>query len=368
MEMVGPLPYVLGALAHHAFTIVPIHVIEKFGKDWTLPANMVCNGAFILQDWKPQQNLTCIPNPKYWDKDKVRLAKVIFYPSDDLNTVHKMYLNGELDWANTVPLDQIEAVQSRPDFQTAPSLITYYYIFNQKKPPFGDVKVRKALSMAVNRKDLTKKITKAGQIPTAAIVPPMPGYPKVAGNMDNIELAKKLLAEAGFPGGKGFPKFELLYNSSESHKKIAEYVQQQWKENLGIECTLANQEWKTYLANRNAGQFEVVRAGWAGDYLDPNTFLELFKSLATTTGLPQWACGGCLNAEYDKLVDQAGTEMNAKKRMALMAKAEEILVTKDQAIAPFYHYVTLNMIDTKKWGGWYTNTLDVHPMKDVFLK
>lgn len=368
MELVGPLPYVLGALEHPAFSLVPMHVVEKFGKDWTLPGNMVSNGPFILESWKPQDKLTVVPNPKYWDKDKVKLTRIIYYPIDDNNTAHKMFLNGELDWTDTIPLDQIEAALARDDSYNAPYLGTYYYVFQNERKPFNDPKVRKALSMAINRKELTKKVSKAGEIATNAMVPPMAGYTNVTGNKEDVERAKKLLAEAGFPGGKGFPKFELVYNTNEAHKKIGEYIQQQWKENLGIECNLANQEWKTYLANKNAGNFDVVRAGWIGDYQDPNTFLDMFVTGGGMNG------GKYSNKEYDALIKQAaegldkkGKLMKPAERMALLSKAEDIFITQDQGIMPIYHYVTKGMI-SKKVVGWYTNVMNLHPLKEVSIK
>ncbi|RPI79796.1 MAG: peptide ABC transporter substrate-binding protein [Desulfobacteraceae bacterium] len=368
MEMVGPLPYVLGALEHPAFSLIPMHAVEKYGKDWTLPGNMVSNGPFMLESWRPQDKLTLVPNPKYWDKDKVKLARIIYYPIDDNNTAHKMFLNNELDWTDIIPRDQIEAALERDDSYNSPYLGTYYYVFQNEKKPFNDPRVRKALTMAVNRKDLTKKVTKAGEIPTYVIVPPMAGYKNILGNKEDLERAKKLLAEAGFPGGKGFPKFEIIYNTSESHKKIGEYIQQQWKENLGIECTLANQEWKTYLSNLNAGNFEVIRRGWIGDYQDPNTFLDQFITGGGMNG------GKYSNPEYDKLIKQAasGMDKNGKllkpaDRMALLAKAEDIFITQDQGIMPIYHYTNLGMIN-KKVVGWYTNIVNLHPLKEVYIK
>ncbi len=362
MNLVGPLPYVLGALEHYSFAIVPLHVIEKHGKNWTKPGNFVSNGPFKLESWEPQSKLTVVPNPEYWDKGAVSLERVTYLPIEDENTAHNVYLNGESDWVTDVPVDQLEDAELRDDYHVSPYLGTYYYVINVKEKPFDNVKVRKALSMALNRDDLVTKVMKAGEIATGAMVPDMSGYKQIKGNIGNIEMAQKLMAEAGYPGGKGFPEFTILYNTSENHKKVGEYVQQQWAENLGVNIKLMNQEWKTYLATRREHQFQVARAGWIGDYQDPNTFLDMFMTGGAMNG------GQFANAEYDKLIKKAATMAAGPERMATMQAAEKIFIENEQAVIPFFHYVSKNMIDLSKWGGWYSNTMDWHPMKDVHLK
>ena len=361
-DLVGPLPYVLGALAHYSFGIAPLHAIEKHGADWTKPENFVSNGPFIVEKWEPQSKLTCIPNPKYWDKDAVSLAKVTYLPIDDENTAHNVYLNGEADWNTSVPIDQIENAELRDDFQVGPYLGTYYYTINVKEKPFDDVRVRKALSMAMDREALVTKVTKAGEIATGNMVPDMAGYTVINGARKNIAEAQKLLAEAGYPGGKGFPEFTVLYNTNENHKKIAEYIQSQWAENLGVSIKLMNQEWKTYLASRRQHQFQVARAGWIGDYQDPNTFLDMFMTGGAMNG------GQYANAEFDALVKKAATMADGKARMDTLRKAEQIFIEQDQGVIPIYHYVSKGMIDLNKWGGWHWNVMDYHPMKDVYMK
>jgi len=362
MDLVGPLPYVIGALAHYSFAIVPMHAIEKHGTAWTNPENFVGNGPFVLEQWVPQDKITVVPNDKYWDADAVKLDKVVYLPIEDLSTAHNMYLNGEIDWDTNAPQDQIEQIQFRDDYHATPQLGTYYYVFQNEKKPFDDPRVRRALAMGFNRKNLVEKITKAGQIPAYSMVPDMAGYPAIADNYEDVEEAKKLLAEAGFPGGEGFPPFEILYNTSEAHKKIAEYIQSEWKNNLGIEVSLLNQEWKTYLNTRTQGDFQVARAGWIGDYQDPNTFLDMFISGAAMNG------GRYSNAKYDELIRKAATMEDGPARKAVLAEAETTFIKEDMGIMPIYYYVTINMIDLNKWGGFHHNVLDTHPMKDIYLK
>ncbi|HDQ14462.1 MAG TPA: peptide ABC transporter substrate-binding protein [Sediminispirochaeta sp.] len=362
LELVGPLPYVLGALPHYSFAVVPMHAIEKYGKEWTSPANFVGNGPFTLETWQPQQQITVVPNETYWDAETVSLDRITFLPIDDNNTGYNMFLNDEADWMTTVPLDQMDQAKMRDDYHNAPYLGTYYYTIQTEKDPFDDARVRKALAMAFDRETLVENITKGGQIPAYSMVPDMAGYPGIEGNKMDVERAQELLAEAGYPGGEGFPTFEILYNTSESHKKIAEYIQEQWRDNLGIDCELINQEWSTYLASRRAGDFQIARAGWIGDYQDPNTFLDMFVTGGAMNG------GRYSNAEYDRLINEAARMPAGEKRFEALQKAEEIFITQDQGVIPVYFYTTNNMIDLSEWGGWYVNTMDYHPLKYVYKK
>jgi len=367
MNLLGPLPYALDALAHYSFAIVPQHAIEKYGNAWTDPKHFVGNGPYVLSEHIAQSSLTCVKNDKYWDKDNVKLDKVVFYASDNDTTNFNMYLNGEIDWATNVPLDQIKTASMRSDFQTAPQLSTYYYVFQCEKSPTNNVNVRKALALAVDRQALVDGVTKAGQVPAWGIVTPMSGYealefPNADDHKADIAQAQKLLADAGYPNGTGFPTVTILYNTSEAHKKVAEFIQQEWKNNLGINVVLENQEWQTYLANRNNGNFQIARAGWVGDYQDPNTFLDMFITGGGMNG------GKYANDTYDVLINEAARMPAGEERFGVLKTAEDIMINQDQALMPLYYYVTTNMIDTNKWGGWHTNTMDIHPVKNVYHK
>ena len=362
MELVGPLPYVLDALAHYSFAVVPLHAIEKYGTEWTNVENFVGNGPFKLEEWEPQEKLSCVPNEKYWDKKAVRLERVTYLPVDDNNTAYNMFLSNEADWATQIPLDMIDSAKLRDDYQNAPYLGTYYYVLQNEKPVFDNVLVRKALSMSLNREKLVNEVTKGGEFPTFKMVPDMTGYPSIDGTGYDVEKAKELLAEAGYPDGEGFPKFTILYNTNEAHKKIAEFIQQEWKENLGIDCDLENQEWKTYLATARAGDFQVERAGWIGDYQDPNTFLDMFVTGGAMNG------GRYSNPEYDELIEKASRMEPGEERFKTLQKAERLFIEEDQGVIPIYHYTTKQAIDTSKWGDWYTNVMDWHPTKGIYKK
>ncbi|MBP7263027.1 MAG: peptide ABC transporter substrate-binding protein [Spirochaetia bacterium] len=363
VDLLGPMPYAVDMMAHYAFAILPMHVIAEKGTEWIKPENMVSNGAFVLQEWKPQESLTVVKNTKYWDAKNVKLSKITFLPIEDQLTAYNKFKAGEIDWASGVPLDLIDEVKLRPDYQGNPQVATYYYIFNMTREPFTDVRVRKALTMALDMQELVDKVLKGGQIPANGLVPAMAGYTPVDGNPFNPEEAKRLLADAGYPNGKGFPETTLLYNTNEGHKKIAEWAQESWKQNLGITTiSLDNKEWGTFLDIRqNLHDFDFCRAGWVGDYLDPNTFLDMFLA---NSGLND----GLYNSPaYDELVRLAATQSGAE-RMESLRQAETIMITDDQHVIPFYHYVNQDLIDLSKWDGWYPNPLGSHPWKYIAPK
>ena len=358
----NPAPFAIDMMAHYAFSPLPMQAIEKFGDEWIKPGKFVGNGPFVLKDWAPQDHITVVKSDSYWDKNNVKLKSVTFLPIEDNKVGYNKFKNGETDWNTGVALDLLDEIKLRKDYQVAPQVATYYYIFNTTRKPLTDVKVRKALSMAVDKKTLVEKITKGGQIVADTISPAMPPYTPPKGNAYNVEQAKKLLADAGFPGGKGFPQLTVIYNTSDAHKKIAEYVQQQWKTNLGIDVSLQNMEWKTFLDTRsNSHDFEIARAGWVGDYLDPQTFLDMFiKGSGNNDGLYD-------NPKYDTAI-KADLLQKSPQREKTMADAEAMLIAQDQAIMPLYYYVEQNLIDTNKWGGWYNNPLGIHNWKFIFKK
>jgi len=361
MELVGPAPYALSMLGHYSFAVLPMHVIEEYGDQWTLEENFVGNGPFVLESHKPQEEISMIPNERYWDRDAVQLDRVVMYPIEDNTTAHSMFINQELDWSTTIPVERIDELKTDPAFQTDPQLSTYYYVFNMTRKPFTDLRVRKAMAMVIDRDDLVNRVLRGGEAPAYAMTPEMTGYTPPEMDKGSLEKAQSLMAEAGFKNGEGFPAFELLYNTDENHRKVAEYIQQQWEEKLGIKCDLVNQEFRTYLATRRGSQFDVARAGWVGDYKDPNTFLELFISNSAING------GRFENPEFDKMISEAAMMAPGAERFNKLYRAEEILL-QEQAIIPLYIYQNQNMIDLEQWGGWYPNILDIHPMKDIYLK
>ncbi|MGP1369291.1 MAG: peptide ABC transporter substrate-binding protein [Treponema sp.] len=355
VQLTGPAPYALDMMAHYAFNPVPMHIIDKYGTDWVKPGNLVGNGPFVLESWVPQEKLTVLPNEKYWNKENVHLSRITFLPIEDMNTAFEKYKAGEIDWNYGIPTPRLDEVKVLPDYQGDPQNGTYYYILNVKRPPLNDVRVRKALAMALNNQEIVDKVTRAGQIATTSMVPPMAGYTPVKGSAYDPEGARKLLAEAGYPGGKGFPSITVIYNTNDGHKLIAEYVQEAWKNALGISINIQNLEWKTFLDVRHQHDFDISRAGWVGDYQDPNNFLELFITGGGNND------GEYSSARFDGLVRKAGTMKSGKERFNTLHDAESVLITEDQGVLPIYSYVSQHLIDTTKWEGWYPNVSDVHP-------
>jgi oligopeptide transport system substrate-binding protein len=213
--------------------------------------------------------------------------------------------------------------------------------------------------MAIDRVQLIDTVARGGQIPAFAMVPEMPNYPGIDGIEEAVSEAQQLLADAGYPNGEGFPEMTVLYNTSQNHQAIGEFIQQQWLDNLGINVSLTNQEWGTYLNTRRQGDFEIARAGWIGDYQDPNTFLDMFVTGAAMNG------GKYSNSEYDRLISQAATMPAGEERMQVLADAERLLIEEDTAIMPIYYYTSTQMIDLTQWDGWYENLMDQHPVGHV---
>ncbi|MDR2617598.1 MAG: peptide ABC transporter substrate-binding protein [Treponema sp.] len=362
VTLVGNVPYAIDMFAHYAFSPLPMHAINKFGSDWIKPGNFVSNGPFVLQEWIPNDHLTVVPNDKYWNKANVHLSKITFLPIEDTNTAYQAFKNGEIDWSTNIPLAIIDQLKLDKDYRVATQLGSYFYYINMNHPILKDVRLRKALSMSFDRQELIDRVVKGGQVPAFALVPPIGDYKPATGTGYDVAAAKRLLAEAGYPEGRGLPTFTIIYNTLDSHKVIAEYLQQVWKTNLGVNVTLQNLEWATFLEERKTSRMELGRAGWIADYADAQNFLDL---LITGGGNND---GHYSDPEYDRLIRQASAMPGGPARDAVLRQAEEIAVTRDQAVIPIYYYVSQNIIDLDKWDGWYTNPQDTHPWVGIRKK
>ena len=362
-------PYFLSMLNHYSWYPVHPPTILKHGKmdelhtPWTRPGNYVGNGVFVLDTWEVNKVIVVKKNPLHWDAQIVRLEAIHFHAIEKALTEERAFRAGDLHVTGTVPLDKIEKYQQRsPELlMVSPYIGTYYYLFNVEQPPLDDVRVRKALSMSIDRAAICTHVLKAGQLPAYHFVPPdTGGYTSQARVTYDIAAAKTLLAEAGYPDGEGFPGFELLYNTNESHRKIAEVIQQMWQKNLNIKVMLKNQEWKVYLDSTQQGDFQVARAGWIGDYVDPNTFLDLWIT-GGGNNRTRWS-----NSDYDNFISTAAATSDAAVRFNAFQKAETILLN-ELPIMPIYLYVSLSLIQPGV-RGWYPTLLDHHPYKYVYLE
>jgi len=359
----APTAYFLQMLMHHAAYPVPGHVVEKFKAEWTRPGNIVSNGAYMVQEWVPQGHIKAVKNPKFRNAAEVQIDTVNYYPIEEYGTELKQFRAGELHATYDVPQEQIPWLEQNmaAQFHNSPYFGTYYYAINVTREPFkSNTKLRHALGMAIDRDILIKQITKGGELPAYGWVPPgVPGYEQSQvewGSWDQkkrVAEAKKILAEAGFDKGNPL-KVEILYNTNDNHKKIAIAIAGMWKQNLGVEATLRNEEWKVYLQSRNKKQFEVLRAAWIGDYVDPYSFLELLRG-----DIGEQNPAGYDNAKYDEATDKAANETDSKQRFALLSEAEKTLLA-DMPIIPIYFYTQQHIVsDAVK--GWQDNLMDFHP-------
>ena len=357
----APTPYFLSLCTMPLFMPVNRKCIATHGNHWTRPGKLVGNGPFKLVAHRLQLDLVMVKNPHYWDADRVKLETLHCISIDNSNTGLKMYHSGQSDWISNVPLPKQDILRERPDFYAAAFLSVYYYRFNVTKPPLDDHRVRKALAMAIDRKAICEQVLRAGQIPAHSFVPPgISRYRSQPYLEDDPEEAQRLLAEAGYLGGRGFPRLELLYNTSESHKAIAQVVQQMWKRDLGVNIELVNQEWKVYLSSVQQLNYDIARAGWIGDYVDPSTFLDLFVTGGGNNNT------GWTNPRYDHLIAESSREGDPARRMDLFEECERLLIAEDTVIMPIYFYVNVNMLKPYV-RGFYQNLLDMHPWKYVWI-
>ena len=364
----GETPHFLSLLKHYSFYPVNPRAVEAHGgmldrqSGWSTLENYVGNGAFRLTEWVTNQVITVEKNPDYWDADRVSLSAIRFFPIENKRTEETMYRGGRLHLTASVPANKIPLLREQlPDqLQTDPYLGTYYYQLNVTRPPFDDPRVRKALALAIDREALVNRVTQGGQAPATGYVPQGIGdYPAMEALSFDPAQAKALLAEAGFPDGAGFPRKEVLINTSEDHRRIAEAIQAMWQEHLGITVGIYNQEWKVYLNSRSKLDYDVARAGWIADYVYPTTFLNMF-----TTGNGNNNTGWS-SEEYDQLIRDARVAPSSEERLRILREAETILMA-ELPVIPIYWYTTTYLKDPRI-KGYAPKVLDNRPYKYLSL-
>ena len=341
IRLANATPYFLGLLTHSM--TYPVHraTLEAHGADWTRPGNLVGNGAFKLDEWVVQSHLKLVRNPNYWDNASNRLDEVWFYPTEDQTAELQRFRAGELDMTDTVPNSQLAFIrQNMADrLHIGTYLGSYYYGFNLTRPPFKDnPKLRRALSLAIDRDIITKQVLAAGQEPAYGFVPPVADYtpqqmPEAAWTQEQREVeAKRLYEEAGYSAQNPL-RTEIMYNTQDDHRRIALAIAAMWKQVLGVQATITNQEWKVFIDTRNRKiDTQVYRQGWIGDYNDAFTFAELLRTQSGNNDT------GYSSAEYDRLVTAAQSELDMGVRAALLEEAERVLLA-DMPVMPLYFYV-----------------------------
>ncbi len=366
----NPTPYFLQLLDH--YSMYPVHqaTIEKFGRAdergtrWTYQGNFVGNGPFKLKTWEINRAIEVERNTFFHGNDEVKLNGIVFYPTENVTTEERMFRAEQLHYTNDVPIDKVQTYRDAndPALKVVPYLGTYYYRINVREPHLQDKRVRRALGKTIDREQLTEHVLKAGQIPAYAMTPPNTRgyYPPVSLSFDP-EAARQLLADAGYPNGEGFPVTEILYNTNEGHRKMAVAIQQMWREHLNIEVTLLNQEWKVYLDSESSGDYQISRAGWIGDYVDPNNFLDMFLCDGGNN-----RTGWC-NEEYDRLIlEVAPTAKTHEERLAVFTQAETMLMD-DLPVLPIYTYTTKHLVHPSL-KNLANNIMDMQRYTEIYLE
>lgn len=363
VKLKAAAPYFLELCAFPTFFPVRKDIVEADPDGWaTKPDTYIGNGPYVMDEWVHDSHIVLKKNSNYWNKEKIGPESIKFLLMDDDGAILAAFENGEILLADSLPNDEIEAWKDKEEFFIQGQLGTYYISFNVQKPPLDDPKVRRALMLAIDRVYICEQIGQAGQQPAGAFVAtglsdadPTKEFREVGGDYydpydyeGNLEEAKRLLAEAGYPNGEGLPTMEYLYNESTGHQLIGEAIQSMWKE-IGVNIELASQEWNTFLDTRKNGEYQIARNGWLGDYNDPISFLDMWVT-GSGNNDAQWS-----NAEYDALISQVKASSDREERMKLMHQAEDIIF-EEAMLAPIYYYVDI-YLKSPKLEGFYSSPL-----------
>ncbi len=356
----NPCPFFTEIVAFPALVPQREDIVSANKDKWALdPATYIGNGPYKLVSWEHDSKITFEKNDNYWGKDSIIAPKIEWYLMNDQNAILSAFKNGQVAYAKNIPTDELTAEKEAGNLKIFPLLGTYYLDLVNNKPPFDNAKVRKAFSLAIDRNYIVEKVKKGGETPASGFIPygiadvkQDPDFRTTAGDYistkaedyeKNIAEAKKLLAEAGYPDGKGLPKISFGLNSGSGHEPVAEAIQQMWKENLGVEVEVLAQEWNVFQQSRKDGVYNINRNGWLGDYMDPSTFMDIF-----TTGNGQ-NNAKYSNPKYDEYISAARKETDPAKRIQLFHDAEKVLMD-DAAIAPIYFYTEPVVISPKLQG------------------
>lgn len=415
VELRAPTPYFLELTSFYPTYPVPGSLTDDPARkdDWFLPEHIVSNGPYRLARWLVNDHIRLERSDTYWGRAEVRTASIDALSIENATTALNLYLTSAVDWLpGTYPSDLESELETRRDFYANPGMVVYFYRFNTTRPPFDDVRVRRALNLAVDRKEIVERVLGLGQAPAWTFVPPgLPGYEAPeTGIIHDVPLARALLAEAGYPEGRGFPEIGILFNTSESHRKVAEVVADQLRRALGIRVNAYNQEWQSFLDTVRSLDFGMARAGWVGDYEDPNTFLDLFVTgggnnqtgfssplydrlirgaadVSAVVAAPDAILSDLHHAEDTRAAidrvrgatsDEARLAARSALRMRLFREAEALLVRDEFPVLPLYFYVVSGLVRPNVRGFYSTlvfpdgttapNLRDTHPLRDVWVE
>jgi oligopeptide transport system substrate-binding protein len=364
VHLKSPTPYFLEMLTHQATYAVSKANLAAHPKDFTKPGNMVSNGAYVLAEFVPNDHIKLVKNAKFFDAANVKIDAINYIPNEDRGAAIKRFEAGELDMYGDLPTEQLPDMRKKfgDQVKIGPLLGTYYYAFKTTKAPWDNVKLRQAISMAIDRDYLAEKVWGNSMIPAYGFVPPGVGgyetnllsYSEMS-QLDREDAAKKALAELGYGPDKPL-KMEIRFNTSENHKNVAIAIQEQLKP-LGVEVTLLNTDTKTHYGFlEQHGDFDIARAAWIADYKDPENFLALCKS-GTGNNYSEYT-----NKDYDALLAKAAAEADANVRMKTLSEAEAMGVARDLCVVPLLYYSSHNIVSSKL-KGWDINVMDSHPTR-----
>lgn len=371
IELHQPAPYLLFLLG--SFAWMPVHraTVEKHGRfdqpytGWTKPGQIVTNGPFTLTDWKPGQEIIVRQNPRYWDAANVRLREIHFHLIENIDTEERAFRSGQLHLTEYVPGSRLKTYHDNEPqlLKAAPFFMTYFYGFDTTRPPFNDGRVRQAFSLALDRDRLIASEPYRGLRTASSFVPPgVDGY--IYDGTDRLHFdpaeARRRLAAAGYPEGKGFPVVDITFPTNGRHQQIAEVLQQMWQQNLGIRLNVVNKEGRVFHEERLRKLYQLARAGWVGDYLDAHAFLSVYVSDGgqNDTG---WA-----NPTYDRLVHDSLNERDRAKRQAIYRELESIFL-RELPIIPLFHDSSPHLVNPAVQG-YYPNLLNYHPYQRMWLE
>lgn len=364
-----PAPYFLQILLNSCWRPVNVRAIAaagdpyRRGNPWTRPGRLLSSGPFVLKEWTTQQRVVVEKSPTYYDRDRVRLNAVHFYPTDSIDAEERAYRAGQLHATWSLPLSKVLPAQreNNPALRIDRNMETYFFRLNVRKAPLNDVRVRRALALAVDRDTIAGKILPGGRAPAPTFVPPLlKGYTPPARQAYDLAAARQLLTDSGHPGGAGLPTIEILYNNSEILRLVAEAIQQMWHRDLGIEVRLVNQEYKSVFASRRAGDYQVLLGSWTADYLDATTFLDLWRSDSGNNHT------GWSDPAYDALSNRANTIADPAARAAVLAQAEA-LVLDAAPIIPLYFNTHVYLLHPAV-KGWHPTPTDHSDFRYVWLE
>ena len=347
-------------------TLCPVHLatVKKYGSNWIKPGKMISNGPYLLKEWRLNDYVLVEANPYYWRPVPIQHIKVL--PTNSSTAAFNLFYSKKTDLIidkTSIPPALVPNLRDKPYFHANPFGATSFIRFNVKRKPFDDVRVRKALALALDKKDIVDKITRAGEPVATTLVPPgNAGYTPPQGLVYNPGEARKLLAEAGYPNGQGFPDVNLLYAGRGSGSQVATEMQALWRRELGITSIhLRAQEWKVYLNTQSLIDFDLCISAWIGDYNDPQTFLDMF---VTDGGNNDTGWG---NTQYDQMLQTSESTPDPAQRMKILHDMEKILVEDEVPIMPVYFYVGMSLYYPEKLGGFEPNFVDDHRWGEFYI-